>query len=239
MFSSCTAEPSEIEAFNVVAKYPHDNSAYTQGLEFVDGKLLESTGLYGQSSLRFVEPTDGTVIEQINLSDNYFAEGTTVVDDQIYQLTWQSGKLFIRDLNDLNAEPKTINYSGEGWGICLLEDQIIRSDGTNTLTFHEPETFIEVKKVEIVNDRSPLNKINELECVAGFVWANVYQSNIIHKIDPNSGEVLQSYDFTSLVPDELIDSNEYVLNGIAYNSTTGHFWLTGKNWPVIYEIEIP
>ncbi len=219
----------------VIATYPHDSTAYTQGLEFVDGLLLESTGVVGRSSIRLVDPLTGDV-EQVTPIDSIFGEGATVVDDEVWQLTWQDGTLIVHDLDDL-SEIRRQSYDGEGWGLCDAGDRLIMTDGSSELIFRDRETFEVEERVTVSLNGEPIDSLNELECVDGLVWSNIYQSETVLQIDPQSGDVIGSADLSALVPDELVGNNDLVLNGIAYNPESGRFWLTGKEWPVMYELE--
>lgn len=223
---------------DVVARYPHDSQAYTQGLEFVDGVLLESTGLTGQSTIRLVEPTTGEVLDSALLPNELYGEGATVVDDQIYQLTWKDEILLVRSLDDL-AEQTRLSYSGEGWGLCATDQHLIMSDGSDRLTFRHRQTFEQLSSVQVTRGGAPVTKLNELECVGDRVWANIWQSNLLISIDPETGVVDGEADLSPLVPDGVLAADtDNVTNGIAYNHETGRFWLTGKRWPVLYEVEL-
>lgn len=223
---------------DVVARYPHDSQAYTQGLEFVDGVLLESTGLTGQSTIRLVEPTTGEVLDSALLPNELYGEGATVVDDQIYQLTWKDEILLVHSLDNL-AEETRVSYSGEGWGLCATDQHLIMSDGSDRLTFRHRQTFEQLGSVQVTSRGEPLSKLNELECVGDRVWANIWQSNLLVSIDPETGVVDGEVDLSPLVPDGVLAAGtDNVTNGIAYNRETGRFWLTGKRWPVMYEVEL-
>jgi glutamine cyclotransferase len=252
-----TSEPA-LRTITVTEIYGHD-SAYTQGLEWIDGgrwdgRLLESAGRYGESRLRIWDPIgdpDGppATLVETELSDDLFAEGATVVGDRVWQLTWTAGRAFVYDLDTLEPVAE-FGYESEGWGLCLLDDVLVRSDGTDRLWFHRPDDFEVVATVEVTADGVPVEAINELECIAGAdsaasaratddrIWANIYQSNTIVAIDPASGEVTDVVDASTLVPPGFEGDTDRVLNGIAYQPETGRFWLTGKRWPVLYEVEI-
>ncbi len=232
--TSNEVEPVAYEA-NVVATYPHDPLAYTQGLEFVDGLLLESTGQIGRSSIRLVDPVTGQV-EQVTTIDEIFGEGATVVDDEVWQLTWQDETLIVHDLEDL-SEIRRQSYDGQGWGLCDAGDRLIMTDGSSQLIFRDRETFEIEDRVTVSLDGQPIEALNELECVDDVVWANIYQSETVLQIDPSTGAVLGTADLSALVPDGFVGDGNLVLNGIAYNDESGRFWLTGKEWPVMYELE--
>lgn len=249
-----TAEPEE-RTVTIKEAYVHD-SAYTQGLEWIDGgrwggHLLESAGQYGESRLRIWDPLDEpdgptVAVVETELSNDLFAEGATVVDDRVWQLTWRAGRAFVYNLRALEPIDE-FAFTGEGWGLCLLDDVLVRSDGTDRLWFHRLDDFEVVGSVPVTSGGQPVDAINELECVAeseapwpsgGRVWANIYQSNSIVAIDPESGVVTDIADAAALVPPGFEGDTDRVLNGIAYQPDTGRFWLTGKRWPVLYEVEI-
>jgi len=235
--SSEEVEVSQINKAVVVATHPHDSTAYTQGLEFVGGQLLESTGRIGESSLRLVEPATGRVTSRVAV-DELFAEGATVVGDAIYQLTWTEETLIVYDLDGLTERGRQ-SYEGEGWGLCLGTDGLVMSNGSSELTVRDRETFEVLDVVPVTDaDGRPVVALNELECVEDRVWANIYQSDEIIEIDPATGQVTRSVDLSALVPDQYVGDSDNVLNGIAYDDETGRFWLTGKRWPVIYEVEL-
>lgn len=230
-----SGEPVVYEAV-VVETYPHDPAAYTQGLEFVDGLLLESTGLVGESTIRLVDPDSGDVLASSPLADLY-GEGATIVDDEIYQLTWQDQTLVVHSLDGL-AEQRRLTYAGEGWGLCNDGERLIMSNGSSQLTFRDPADFERLNVVGVTDENGAVEKLNELECVGDRVWSNIFQSNRIVEIDPETGLVVGSIDLSALVPEELRGDNTNVLNGIAYNEETNRFWVTGKRWPVMYELEL-
>lgn len=221
----------------VVATHPHDTGAFTQGLELVDGLLLESTGVRGQSSLRLVEPTTGTPVRLTALDDDLFGEGATAFNGEVWQLTWTSETVIVHGLDDL-AERRRIPYRGEGWGLCATDDRLIMSNGSSVLTIRDPVTFEVTDQIEVTDDGTPIGKLNELECVDGVVWANVYQTTRIVAIDPTDGHVVGRADLADLVPPGFEGDRTNVANGIANDPATGRFWLTGKRWPVVYEVEL-
>ncbi len=222
----------------VVATHPHDERAYTQGLEFVNGALLESTGRVGQSSLRVVEPTTGRVQRSVAIDESLFAEGATVVGDEVWQLTWKDEVLLVHDLDRL-VEQRRIPYEGEGWGLCATADRLVMSNGSDRLSLRDRATFDEIGSVDVVAaDDRPVGPLNELECVGDEVWANIYQQDRIISIDVASGRITGSVDLSELVPSQFVGDLDNVANGIAYDPATGRFWLTGKRWPVMYEVEL-
>ncbi len=226
-----------VHRIEVVATHPHDPAAYTQGLEVVDGVLLESTGLRGESTLRLVDPTSGEVLSSVPLADDLFGEGATVVGDEVWQLTWTSEVAILRGLDDLAAR-RQATYEGEGWGLCAEPDRLVMSNGSSTLTFRDRATFEAIGSVEVRDGEGPVAKLNELECVDGLVWANVFQTTRLLGIEPDSGRVVATVDLDVLVPDGFEGDGTNVANGVAHDTETGRFWLTGKRWPVIYEVEL-
>lgn len=230
-----TSEP-QIYDYKVIETYPHDPEAFTQGLQYVDGVLYEGTGLNGQSTLRRVDLATGTVEQQIDLDPQYFGEGIVVIDDEIYQLTWQSQVAFLYDRESFEGIGQ-FQYPTEGWGLTYDGEELIMSDGSSTLFRRDPETFEEIAQIE-VNDRGDsINMLNELEYIEGEVWANIWQTDVIAIIDPEDGEVRAWVDLTDLLPIE-DRANADVLNGIAYDDENDRIFVTGKFWPTIFEIEL-
>lgn len=222
----------------IVATFPHDPTAYTQGLEWHEGTLIESTGGYGQSSRRIIDITSGTVLHRENLDPGHFGEGLTVVDDEVWQLTWREGVLLRADVENLSLR-QTAEYTGEGWGLCFDGDRLIRSDGSSRLTFHDRHDFTPLDSVVVTAEGREVNRLNELECHAGQVLANLYGQDLIVVIDPATGIIEATIDAAALrPPDAPADDLDYVLNGIARNPDTGHYYLTGKYWPVLHEVII-
>ncbi len=221
--------------YRIVNTFPHDKNAFTQGLEFHNGYLYESTGLHGQSSLRKVELRTGRVLQIHRLPDEYFAEGITLFGDRIYQLTWQNGICFVYRLNNFRQEMQ-FRYYGEGWGLTNDGKHLIMSDGSETITFRDPETFAEVRKITVRAQGKPVRNLNELEYIEGEIWANIWHSEMIARIDPSSGVVKAWVDMQGLpVPNR---GPEDVLNGIAYDRQNKRIFVTGKNWSKLFEIEL-
>jgi glutamine cyclotransferase len=218
----------------VVAAYPHDPEAYTQGLLWFDGSLYESTGLYGASSVRKIDLESGTLAIFRPLPPDYFGEGLARVGERLVQLTWQQGLALLFSLDDLE-ELGERSYVGEGWGLCFDGRHLIMSDGTQVLSFHDPETFAVVRRLEVTRGGTPLDRLNELEWVDGSVYANVYQTEEIVRIDPHSGAVVEVIDASGLLSPRERRGAE-VLNGIAYRPDSGTFLLTGKRWPRVFEV---
>lgn len=222
----------------VLETYPHDTDAFTQGLELYDGVLYEGTGRYGQSDMRVVEVETGEVSRGVALPDHVFGEGITIVGDRIWQLTWREEVAFLRDRATL-AELDRIPYQGEGWGLCHDEgrDRLVMSDGSAELTFRDPETFEPTGTVAVTLDGAPLAMINELECVSGKVWANVWLTDQIVRIDPETGAVEAVVDASGLLS-EPEQAGADVLNGIAAVPGTGTFLITGKLWPWLFLVRV-
>nr|WP_245782481.1 glutaminyl-peptide cyclotransferase [Actinokineospora terrae] len=218
----------------VLAEIPHDQGAFTQGLELVDGVLYEGTGLEGRSELRATDPADGSVQERTQLPSEFFGEGITVVGDRIWQITWQNGVAVERDRSTL-AERRRVTYAGEGWGICHDGTRLVMSDGTDKLTFRDPTTFAATGEVRVRDAQGPVERLNELECVNGAVYANIWETDRIVRIDPASGGVTAVVDLTGLLP-EGERTGADVLNGIAAVPGTDEFIVTGKLWPKLYRV---
>ncbi len=226
-------------SFTIVGEYPHDRESFVQGLIVDDkpGVLLEGSGLWGESSLRRVDMETGSVTQFLPLQDQYFGEGITVFNDQVIQLTWKSGVGFIYDSDSFNLL-NTFNYAHEGWGITHDGQQLIVSDGSATIHFWDPETLQETHQIQVNDEYGLVTQLNELEFVEGEIFANVWQTDTIVRIDPNSGNVIGRIDLTGLLSQESRDGSEDVLNGIAYDSTGERLFVTGKRWPTLYEIEL-
>jgi glutaminyl-peptide cyclotransferase len=219
----------------VIETRPHDPSAFTQGLELVDGVLYEGTGLEGESAMRATDPKTGAVQRETELPADFFGEGITVVDDTIWQLTWQDGVAIRRD-RDTFAEIDRAEYQGEGWGLCHDGERLVMSDGTAELTFRDPETFDETGRQQVRDaEGTPVEKLNELECVDGAVYANVWETDRIVRIDPSSGEVTATVDLAGLLSEEDRQTTD-VLNGIAAIPGTDEFLVTGKLWPKMFRV---
>jgi len=223
--------------FEVVNAYPHDNGAFCQGLVYYDGMLYEGTGQYGASSLRQVELETGRVLKQFALDRQYFGEGITIVGDSLYQLTWKARRAFVFDPKTFEYR-QTLSYRGEGWGLTHNGTHLIMSDGTSTLRFLDPATFKEVRRITVRNGRRRISQLNELEYVDGEIYANIWKSDAIARIAPDDGRVVGWIDLSSLWPARKRPDTEAVLNGIAYDAEGKRLFVTGKNWPRLYEIRL-
>jgi glutamine cyclotransferase len=226
-----------VYTYKIINAYPHDPGAFTQGLVFEDGFLYEGTGLYGRSSLRKVELKTGKVLQIRNLSDQYFGEGITIFLDKIIQLTWQSRVGFVYRKENFDVMSQ-FHYSTEGWGITHDGVHLIMSDGTSTLYFLDPETFEVVNHVDVHDGTTPVTNLNELEYIRGEVYANVWQTDFIVQIDPQTGDVVGWIDLEGLLPPGEHGTRVDVLNGIAYDVKHDRLFVTGKLWPTLFEIEL-
>lgn len=221
----------------VIAEFPHDPTAFTQGLVVVDGQMYEGTGKKGESTLRKVDLKTGRVELFVPLEPDLFGEGITVLGDRIYQLTWQNRIGLVYDLKTLRPI-KTFRYSGEGWGLTHDGKRLILSDGTSLLRFLDPQTFEVVKRLRVTSSNGPVDKLNELEFVKGEILANIWYQDRIARISAESGEILGWIDLSAIYPARRRATKEEVLNGIAYDESSSRMFVTGKNWPKVYEIEL-
>ncbi len=231
--SPVVSEPANY-TYTVVNVYPHDQTAFTQGLVFEDETLYEGTGLLGQSSLRRIDLETGNVAQLYELPDDLFGEGITIFDDKIIQLTWTSGKGFVYDKNSFNLLQE-FTYSTEGWGITHDGTNLIMSDGTANLYFLDPETFQIIDQIEVI-DEEPLTRLNELEYIDERVYANIWMTEKIAIINPETGQVTGWINLEGLKAAEHFTAN--VLNGIAYDAKADRLFVTGKLWSNLYEIEL-
>jgi glutamine cyclotransferase len=229
--------------YTLVNSFPHDTSSYTQGLSFVDGTLLESTGRKGYSKLLSVDLTSGKILKSESLSDTYFGEGSVKVGDKIVVLTWQENVGLVYDANTFK-QISTFNYqnSREGWGLTFDGNKLLRSDGSNRVWMMNAETYKEEGYFEVYDNKGAVENLNELEYIDGKLYANVYGTNNIIVIDPKTGAVVAEVDLSKLVPKEYskddYDSANNVLNGIAYDATKKRLFVTGKKWPKLFEIKL-
>ena len=232
---ACAA--AHAQNYKVIHTYPHDPHAFTQGLIFVDGHLYESAGQYGQSSLRMVDLETGRILQEQPVAKEYFAEGLAAWGSTLVQLTWQEHTALVYDRFSFR-QLKTLNYSGEGWGLASDGKELILSDGTPDLRFLDPTTFHELRRVTVKDHGQPVKYLNELEVVRGEIYANVWYSDKIARISPRTGAVLGWIDLAGLLPTNLHSSPEAVLNGIAYDAAHDRLFVTGKLWPRLYEIQV-
>jgi glutamine cyclotransferase len=221
----------------VIRSFAHDTAAFTQGLLFLNGILYESTGLYGHSSLRRVDPADGRVIALVDCDKGVFAEGLAMHDNRLIQLTWREKTAFVYSVKDLSAEGSFV-YEGEGWGLAQCPNGLVMSNGTDTLYIRNG-LFEVIKKVPVKVNGKPLASLNELEYARGKIFANVWYSNFIFEIEMETGNVTRIIDCTDIVAQTGVLDGDKVLNGIAYDNAADRFFITGKNWPYMFEVEIP
>ncbi len=241
LISGCIGEVAvdqevPVHGFRVVAVHPHDPEAFTQGLDYRDGVLYEGTGLYGRSSLRETVPQTGEVLRYRALPDQLYGEGIVLVEDRIVQLTWRSGVGLVWDLEDLSVID-TFVYPTEGWGITSDGEMLIMSDGTSALRFLDPETYQVGREIQVLAAGEPIPLLNELEWVDGLIYANVWKTERIAVISPETGEVTAWIDLSGILTGEERERAD-VLNGIAHDPETGRLFVTGKLWPKLFEIEV-
>ena len=229
--------PVERCGYRIVESYPHDTSSFTQGLFWYDGHLYEATGQYGQSRVARLDLKTGKALAETKLPSDQFGEGITRWGDQIIGVTWQGGvgnRWSIKDLKRVG----TFRYEGEGWGVTMVGDSLVLSDGTSALRFLDPATMKEQKRVTVRFGGRPITMINELETIDGQIWANVWMTDFIVRIDPESGDVASVIDLSTLKVDAGASGNDSVLNGIAWDAKKKRLFVTGKYWPKLYEITL-
>lgn len=230
-------EPGK-NSYKVIHTFPHDSQAFTQGLFYNNGLLYEGTGQETGSSLREVELETGKVLRQINLESSLFGEGITLYNDLIYQVTWTSKVGFVYNKSDFRVINK-FYYQTQGWGLTTVDDLIVMSDGSNILYSFKPEMFEAVSRLEVYDDKKKVDQLNELEYIDGEIWANIWQTDLIVRIDPLTGKVNSYIDMSPLFPvSKRIEVDADVLNGIAYDASGRRIFVTGKRWPRLYEITV-
>ena len=228
--------PLELQTrHEVLGSYPHDPKAFLQGWVWHDGGFYESTGLNGESTLRRVAFPSGEVTQKIDIPREYFAEGLAMVGDRLIQLTWRTKKGFVYDRATF-APLGEFTYQTEGWGLTYDGTSLIKSDGSSNLYFMDPNTFEVTRTLPVTLQGRPIEDLNELEWINGEVWSNVWHTDMILRIDPNSGQVVGVLDLTGLLPNRSDDND--VLNGIAYDAETGRTFVSGKRWPLLFEIRV-
>ncbi len=226
----------EIYRYRVVAGYPHDHKAYTQGLVYDNGYFYEGTGQLGESSLRKVEPETGRVVSQVTLDASLFGEGVALLGERIYQLTWTTRVGFVYDKETLQQISR-IYYQTQGWGLTTMGERLVMSDGTNVIWFLDAD-FNVLSSVEVWDNKGKVDNLNELEMIDGVLWANIWQTDRIARIDPHTGRVLAYVDLTGLLPRDERRPETDVLNGIAWDPEGRRIFVTGKYWPKLYHIEV-
>ena len=221
--------------YEIVKVYPHDRKAYTQGLVYEDGYIYEGTGLRGSSTLRKWELKTGRVVESLNLPPDLFGEGICILGDRIYQLTWTSRIGFVYDKNSFSLI-RRLKYSTQGWGLTTDGTYLIMSDGSNNLYYLDPKYFSVLRRISVYDDHGPVNQLNELEYIDGTIYANVYQTDDIVQIDPACGKVLARINLRGILPRKEYHSDTDVLNGIAWDAQGKRIFVTGKNWPKLFQV---
>jgi len=228
-------EPAQILIPEIKQSYPHNTSHYTQGFEFYEGRLFEGTGQYAQSVLAEINLKTGNAMRIVNLPEDQFGEGITILNDEIFQLTWLNKICYVYDINTLSIK-RQLSFTGEGWGLANNGNEIIMSNGSSELVFRDPQTFQVIRKIQVFSDQQEYKALNELEYVDGFIYANVYQQDYILKINAKTGQVVALIDAEELV--QLGKGSGEVLNGITFNSTNGLFYITGKNWEKTFAVSL-
>lgn len=230
--------------YSIVNQYPHDGKAFTEGLEYRDGVLYESVGQYGKSDIRKVELATGKVLQTTKMEDRYFGEGLTILNGKIYQLTYKEGKGMVYGLTSMKQEAIFAFPAQEGWGLTNNGTHLIFSDGSNKIYFMDPATQNIVKQLSVNDERGPVYRINELELINGYIYANIWQADVIVKIDTITGRVAGRADMSSIrqqggIPPNINNENmPETMNGIAYDATGNRIFVTGKNWPKIFEVKL-
>lgn len=233
--AACRAQPQRLTV-QVLASVPHDPAAFTEGLLYADGRLYESTGLVGRSTVREVDPASGAVIRQRALPAPYFGEGLALVGDHLIQLTYRAGVAFVWDRQSFNPAGR-FRYAGQGWGLCYDGTDLFMSDGSATITRRDPHTFAPEGTLTVRRSGRPVTNINELECVGNDIYANVWLTDEILRIDKRNGDVSAVVDASALRASlPALDDPDAVLNGIAYDTSDGRFLLTGKLWPELFAV---
>ena len=231
------APAAPVSGYKVVAEFPHSTSSYTEGFFYRDGLFYEGTGLKGSSAILVIEPETGKVLQRRELPPQFFGEGIIDWGHEIYEWTWQSHICFVYDRFSLRPAGQ-FTYSGEGWGMTRTAPAIITSDGTATLRFRDPKTFQETRHIVVKDGGNPVEQLNELEYIKGEIYANIWHSDRIARISPRDGHVIGWIDLTGLLPASRRVNAESVLNGIAYDAKNDRLFVTGKQWPAVFEIRL-
>lgn len=232
-----TAARTPTYTYDIVQSYPHDPKAFTQGLVWVNDRLFESTGQVGQSNIREVELASGRVIRQKDLAPPHFGEGIVILSEKLFQITWTTGKAFVYTTKDF-APIGEFSYEGEGWGLTTDGTAIVMSNGTSAIVWRDPATFAIQKSITVTDHGTPVSQLNELEWVKGEIWANIWQSEQIARIDPATGNVTGWIDLKGILPAMDRTGTEDVMNGIAYDAARDRLFVTGKLWSKLYEITL-
>jgi glutamine cyclotransferase len=230
--------PTPREVPGVLASFSHDPTSFTEGLLYDHNALFESTGLYGESKLRKVDLASGRVLAQIRLTDAYFGEGLALLHGDLFQLTYKEGRCFVYDAATLEKR-REMTYDGEGWGLTTDGTNLVMSDGSPTITFRDPKTMAILRRISVIGASGPVSNVNELEWVKGFILANVWETNVIVRVDPESGRILQTVDLAYLPEPQRGATEDDVLNGIAYDAAGDRLFVTGKRWSRVFQIPRP
>jgi glutaminyl-peptide cyclotransferase len=236
LVASCHQAPPAPD-YSVISTYPHDRLAFTEGLFFHGGFLYESTGLYGQSSLRKVDLKTGVVLQEVDIPGQFFGEGLALLDGKLYQLTWKNNIGFVYDLDTFKQE-RQFSYPFDGWGLTTDGKSLIASDGSSQIRFLDPLTMAVQRTINVLENGTPVTNLNELEYAKGRIYANVWQTDRIVLIDPATGDVLRDYDLGGLLMQQDLEIRTDVLNDIAYDPDGDHLYVTGKLWPKLFEIKL-
>lgn len=232
-----TLAAAPVHGYKIIAKYPHSTQNYTEGFFYLGGLFYEGTGLVGHSAVIVTKPETGQVLQSVTLPGEYFGEGIVDWGPYLYEWTWQSHICFVYDRFSLQRV-KQFTYTGDGWGMTRTAKEIITSDGTSTLRFRNPETFAETRHIVVKDGGHPIEQLNELEYIKGTIYANVWHSDRIARISPRDGHVIDWIDLSGLISADQMVNAESVLNGIAYDAQHDRLFVTGKQWPTIFEIKI-
>jgi glutaminyl-peptide cyclotransferase len=224
--------------YNVIKTYPHDPNAYTQGLIYENNNMYEGTGVEGQSSLRKTKLETGDVLYAVKLPNDIFGEGITILDDKIYQISWKSQVCFVYNKKTFATLNKIMYRIAEGWGLTNNGKDLIMSDGSNTIYFLDPSDFVEKRKIQVYDNKGPVDRLNELEYINGMIYANVYTTDYIVIIDPSTGKIVGKATMSGLLNKGDMNNNTDVLNGIAYDKKEDRLFVTGKNWPKLFEVKL-
>lgn len=235
--SAATPAAAPVSGYTVVAKYPHSTDSYTEGFLYLDGLFYEGTGMEGRSALLAIQPSTGKPVQQRVLPRQYFGEGIIDVGPNIYEWTWQTHIGFVIDRFSMR-QVRTFTYTGEGWGMTRDKNSIITSDGSDTLRFRNPQTFAETRHIVVHDGGKAIDQLNELEYIKGEIWSNVWHDNRIARISPKDGHVISWVDLTGILPENQKRDAESVLNGIAYDAEHDRIFVTGKQWPAVFEIKV-
>ena len=235
--AGCAHATAPVLGYRVVHTYPHSTSSYTEGFLYLHGLFYEGTGLMGHSAVLVTEPTTGTVVQHTELAPQFFGEGIVDWGPNLYQWTWQSHLCFVYDRFSLRPI-RQFEYTGEGWGMTRTARELITDDGSATLRFRDPETFAETRHILVHDGKQSVDQLNELEYIHGEIYANIWHSDRIARISPRDGHVIAWIDLAGLLPDKERINAESVLNGIAYDPEHDRLFVTGKQWPTIFEIKL-